>query len=65
MIRVVSINGRVAGCPFEAVVEGSVVGSVVLIVSGPVVLMDSVITVTGIHEISAILSDINQYALNN
>ena len=67
MIRVVSINGHVAGCPFEAVVggsvvEGSVVGSVVLIVSGPVVLMDSVITVTGIHEISAILSDINQYA---
>ena len=32
--------------------------------SGPVVLMDSVITVTGIHEISTILSDINQYALN-
>lgn len=33
-----------------SVVEGSVVGSVVLIVSGgPGVLMDSVITVNGIH----------------
>ena len=64
-----SIKGRAADCPFEAVVGGSVVeesvvGSVVLIVSGPVVLMDSVITVTGIHEISTIISDINQYALN-
>ena len=55
IIRVVSIKGRAAGCPLEAVVggsvvEGSVVGSVVLIVSGgPGVLMDSVITVNGIH----------------
>ena len=49
-----------------SVVEGSVVGSVVLIVSGgPGVLMDSVITVNDINQISIILFDITQYALNN